>query len=115
MKFIVLVKHHSTNFVAKDGDDAIIFNIWDFAGQEEYYCTHQFFLSSFALFIVVVDVSAKIDPKWRERLNFWLYSVRVQAPNAPIFLVGTHTDKMQKGTVITAIVMLTIISRQREY
>lgn len=54
------------------------FSIWDFAGQEVYYSTHQFFLSSRALYLVVWNVA---KPETLERVLFWIevcYDVFVQ-------------------------------------
>ena len=36
---------------------------WDFAGQKEFYATHQTFLSRNAIYLLVVDVSDKFEMK----------------------------------------------------
>ncbi|NP_001161599.1 neuralized PATS1 [Saccoglossus kowalevskii] len=39
----------------------IVLNIWDFAGQAVYYTTHQVFLSSRAVYIIVFNLSHDLD------------------------------------------------------
>eukprot|EP01125_Pyxidicula_operculata_P013090 TRINITY_DN4334_c0_g1_i1.p1 TRINITY_DN4334_c0_g1~~TRINITY_DN4334_c0_g1_i1.p1 ORF type:complete len:1370 (-),score=387.10 TRINITY_DN4334_c0_g1_i1:146-4255(-) len=81
--------------IATDGIDLkqvevgdINFDCWDFAGQELYYTTHQFFLTTKAIYLMIfnlVDINHK-------NINYWLKSVRQRAKNAPVILVGTHSD-----------------------
>jgi len=49
----------------------IIFNIWDFAGQEVYYATHQFFLSNRAIYLVVFNIMDENLCK----VDYWLKSI----------------------------------------
>ena len=62
--------------------------LWDFAGQEVYYNTHQFFLSSRAVYLVVYDYSNFSS----SRVEYWLQSIITYAETAPVILVGTHID-----------------------
>jgi hypothetical protein len=41
----------------KPANSEVVLSIWDFAGQELYYSTHQFFLSKNAVFCLVFDAS----------------------------------------------------------
>ncbi|KYQ90938.1 pleckstrin (PH) domain-containing protein [Tieghemostelium lacteum] len=67
----------------------ITMSIWDCAGQELYYTSHQMFLTDSAFYCVVWDLC---KPEVNSRVEFWLHSVRSKAENAPIILIGTHLD-----------------------
>ncbi len=71
------------------------FQIWDFAGQDVYYTTHQVFLSNRALYMVVFDLQADLKKPVRvevfhnEKVRFgcvredryiWSGCFRVQMP-----------------------------------
>ncbi|XP_062510681.1 leucine-rich repeat serine/threonine-protein kinase 1-like isoform X2 [Corticium candelabrum] len=71
---------------------AIEFLTWDFAGQDEYYATHQCFLSKRALYLVVWNVEK--DREGIEEMEKWLMNIQARAPNAAVILVGTHIDKV---------------------
>ena len=70
----------------------IIFSAWDFAGQEIYYSTHSFFISSRAIYVVVFDLRYGED---QSKVDFWLNSVASRARKAPVLLVGTHLDEFE--------------------
>ncbi|XP_060074414.1 uncharacterized protein LOC132554131, partial [Ylistrum balloti] len=73
--------------------ETISYSVWDFAGQTVYYNTHQFFLSDRAVYLLLWNIRLGHE---HAGLNFWLNSITVHAPKAPIFVVGTHTDQMTK-------------------
>jgi len=53
----------------------IVFKTWDFGGQEEYYATHQYFLSKRSLYLVlwkVTDGEAAL-----ENVMQWLVNIQV--------------------------------------
>ena len=64
-------------------------SIWDFAGQEIYYTTHQFFLSERAVYLLVWNISRSEE---ESRVEYWLKSIYARAKNAPIIIVATHID-----------------------
>ena len=68
------------------------FSVWDFAGQEEYYATHQVFLSKRSLYLAVWNVLD--ERKGIEELRPWLNNIISQAPESRIIIVGTHLDKL---------------------
>lgn len=66
------------------------YHSYDFAGQEIYYPTHQFFLSPKAIYIVVFDPRKDIS---ETRLEYWLQSINGRAGSESIvYLVATHAD-----------------------
>ncbi|XP_069137453.1 uncharacterized protein [Argopecten irradians] len=73
--------------------ETVSYSVWDFAGQTIYYNTHQFFLSDRAVYLLLWNIRLGHE---HAGLNFWLNSITVHAPKAPIFVVGTHTDQMTK-------------------
>ena len=74
----------------EDGS-TLTFSRWDFAGQSVYYNTHQFFLSSRGVYLLVWNV--RLGSEYAG-LEFWLSSISVHAPGAPIFVIGTHIDQV---------------------
>ncbi|RUS71045.1 hypothetical protein EGW08_021191, partial [Elysia chlorotica] len=77
-----------------DSDQPLHFSVWDFAGQTVYYNTHQFFLSNRAVYLLLWNIRLGFE---HAGLDFWLSSVACHAPKAPILVVGTHCDKVEKG------------------
>ncbi|XP_070562780.1 uncharacterized protein [Ptychodera flava] len=73
-------------------------SLWDFAGDTLYYTTHQVFISSHAVYLIVFSLlQATENPqKQLDRILFWLHSVQTHAKHkdAVIFLVGTHRDSV---------------------
>ncbi|KAL6078168.1 Myotubularin-like phosphatase domain, variant 2 [Balamuthia mandrillaris] len=76
----------------KDGTaekQGVVLSAWDFAGQELYYSTHQFFLSERSLYLLVWNLAR---PEEDSRVEYWLYSIAARAPEAAVIMVGTHLD-----------------------
>lgn len=46
---------HSWEF-DEEGYAPVTFGIWDFAGQEVYYTTHQFFLTTRSIYVIVFSI-----------------------------------------------------------
>ncbi|XP_062614697.1 uncharacterized protein LOC134276461, partial [Saccostrea cucullata] len=87
-----------------------LLSILDFGGQCMYYACHQIYLSKRAFYILVVDMSKKLEDvideelcdqkdtmfsKWshRDYLLFWLKSVNCYCGSAaPVILVATHAE-----------------------
>ncbi|OWF38143.1 uncharacterized protein LOC110466634 [Mizuhopecten yessoensis] len=90
-----------------DEDHASI-SLFDFAGEQIYYATHQIFLAPECVFILVVDLSEveKGHDSVIDEARFWLASIldysaiRKDEGNGmvfqcpPVVLVGTHKDKL---------------------
>ncbi|GBG24321.1 Leucine-rich repeat serine/threonine-protein kinase 2 [Hondaea fermentalgiana] len=90
------------------------FTIWDYGGQQVFYALHHIFLTEKGLYLVVFDMreiigksefETKLKPEDLEllasredaigNLRFWLNSIKLHAPNAPILLVGTYLDQVK--------------------
>ena len=65
--------------------------IWDFAGQDVYYSTHQLFLGGQSIYIVVWNI---ISDERETRIRFWLESIkaRTSGMDTSVILVATHID-----------------------
>ncbi|XP_065918588.1 leucine-rich repeat serine/threonine-protein kinase 1-like isoform X3 [Dysidea avara] len=68
----------------------ITFYTWDFAGQEEYYATHQCYLTRKALYVICWRVTDGIEGVME--LKEWLLSIQAKAKDAVVVIVGTHVD-----------------------
>ena len=68
------------------------FSVWDFGGHEEYYATHQYFLSERAIYIVLFNLKQG-DEGARELLP-WLNNIATRAPRSCVLIVGTHLDEI---------------------
>ncbi|CAC5380231.1 unnamed protein product [Mytilus coruscus] len=92
--------------------------LWDFAGQKEFYATHQAFLTSSAVYLVVADMKDDISKQGMsqyfadfqhigEYVDFWFDSIHCHRTtskpasnghfNPPILLVFTGNDKYNKA------------------
>ncbi len=69
---------------------SVVLNTWDFGGQDIYHATHQFFLTKRSLYLVVWNARAGTI---QGKLDYWLDTIRVLAPDAPVLLVATHIDE----------------------
>lgn len=76
-------------------------SIWDFAGQADYFASHQIFLTKGSLFLLVVDLDAlfldatgkgRNDGDPYGRVYRWLEMLHLRVPGAAVGLVGTHCD-----------------------
>jgi len=84
----------------KEKDDQVEFSTWDFAGQNDYYNTHHYFLSNRSIFLVLYRMDQGI--KGLESLDFWLKSLSSHLdqkycdekgkPFYSIIIVGTFLD-----------------------
>ncbi|KAK3577279.1 hypothetical protein CHS0354_008372 [Potamilus streckersoni] len=100
--------------------EAALLTVWDFAGQYVFYTTHQTFLTSRAIYLLVTDLSQHLSDividnecffdidgiklcKVHEFVEVWLNSIHSIAPFPavdipPVILVGTHLDKIPQGS-----------------
>ncbi|XP_064619612.1 uncharacterized protein LOC135483043 [Lineus longissimus] len=86
------------SWTVKGKEDSVTYSVWDFAGQTVYYNTHQFFLSNRAIYLLLWNLRLGAE---HAGLDFWLSSISVHAPHAPILVVGSHLDQVQQFNVPT--------------
>ncbi|MCP4700740.1 MAG: hypothetical protein GY862_28380, partial [Gammaproteobacteria bacterium] len=65
-------------------------HLWDFGGQVMAHATHQFFLRSHCLYVVVLDARTEINAN--QQAEYWLEHVRAFGRNAPVLLAGNKSD-----------------------
>lgn len=70
-------------------------NIWDFAGQEINYGTHQFFLTKNSVYIFVWETRKGED---KSEFSYWLNIVSLLSERAPVLVVQNKTD-IYKGQI----------------
>jgi len=71
-------------------EKTVTLNVWDFGGQQIYHTTHQFFMTQRSLYLLVWNARGDTE---QARLDYWLRSIQVLAPNAPVLLVATHVEE----------------------
>ena len=65
-------------------------NVWDFAGQEMTFGTHQFFLTRRSLYLLVLNDRKEDD---RRPLVKWLNTVKNRGGDSPVLVVINQSDK----------------------
>lgn len=75
------------------------FSLWDFGGNEDYLPLQTLFLAERAVYLVVWDLG--LDES-RSKIDFWLNTIRYHAGNAPVIIVGTHTDSVRDSQAAVA-------------
>jgi len=74
-------------------DSDITAHFWDFGGQVMTHATHQFFMRSQCLYILVLDGSRnETETTANEQAEYWLDHVRAFGGKAPVMLVGNKAD-----------------------
>jgi len=95
----LLMKFDELLFLNSRGKNGVSFTIWDYGGQEVFYTLHHLFLTSYGVYLLVFDMQqlAKEDCENAQKyILFWLNSVSLHAPDAPILIVGTMMDQLKK-------------------
>jgi len=85
-----------------NNEKVVEFSTWDFAGQDDYYNTHHYFLSNRSIFLVLYRMDQGI--KGLEGLDFWLKSLSSHLnqdhsdengkPFYSIIIIGTFLDSI---------------------
>ncbi|CAC5392557.1 unnamed protein product [Mytilus coruscus] len=97
-----------------DKEEYATFLLWDFAGDEEFYHTHQTFLSQDAMYLVVTKLNEAEDPNAQALFRLWIDSIhcysRLEEGNItsdkttlgdndpPVVIVGTWKDAVTSET-----------------
>ena len=76
----------------KAKDEPIKLNIWDFGGQEIQHSTHQFFLTTRSLYLLVLD-ARKGDQL--SNIEYWLKLIESFAGDSPIIIVVNQIDQLR--------------------
>lgn len=71
-------------------DTEITAHFWDFGGQVVAHATHQFFLRSRCLYVLLLDGRTEINAN--EQAEYWLEHVRAFGNKAQVMLVGNKAD-----------------------
>ena len=66
----------------------MMWDCWDYAGQEVYYTTHQFFLSPRSIYFICFNLLDRNMSK----IEYWMNSIHTRAKGSPMILIGTHID-----------------------
>lgn len=77
-------------FIRVKTDYPIRLNIWDFGGQEIYHATHQFFLTTRSLYLLVIDARQGVQ---EGRLEYWLKLIESFGEGSPIIVVINKIDQ----------------------
>ncbi|KAL3889374.1 hypothetical protein ACJMK2_001718, partial [Sinanodonta woodiana] len=115
MEILQLVNENSGQLNKSNVEYAAL-GLWDFAGQYVFYTTHQTFMTSRAIYLLVIDLSQQITDLIKDYecfidmegikqyqvhdfIEIWLNSVHSCEPTShpgtpPVILVGTHADKI---------------------
>ncbi|VDI34788.1 Hypothetical predicted protein [Mytilus galloprovincialis] len=98
-----------SNVDLHDKEDYATLLLWDFAGDEEFYHTHQTFLSSGAIYLVVTKLNEADDKNAQDLFKLWMDSIHCYSRleedksnsadsktsddnDPPVVIVGTWKD-----------------------
>eukprot|EP00049_Salpingoeca_infusionum_P013197 m.246542 g.246542 ORF g.246542 m.246542 type:complete len:1402 (+) comp15381_c0_seq2:107-4312(+) len=90
-------------FSAMEGQqkESITLTTWDYAGQRVFYTIHHLFLTNHGVYVIVFSMKKLLGQSTRPEalayLRFWLNSIHMHAPQAPVLLVGTHKDVVTRS------------------
>jgi internalin A len=76
----------------EDEGEPVKLNIWDFGGQEIQHSTHQFFLTTRSLYLLVVN-ARKGDQL--SNIEYWLKLLESSGGASPIIIVINQTDQLK--------------------
>lgn len=70
--------------------NVIKLNVWDFGGQEIYHATHQFFLTTRSVYLLIWNARKTKD---YDRINYWLHTIEAFGEDSPIILIMTKLSE----------------------
>ena len=92
----IRIKQWKPKGCERDGEEIdFTANIWDFAGQEINYGTHQFFLTKNSVYVFVWETRKGED---KSEFTYWLNIVSLLSGKAPVLVVQNKID-VYKGQV----------------
>ncbi|EGD72546.1 hypothetical protein PTSG_11612 [Salpingoeca rosetta] len=92
------IKEFNVDAVMGEGKARVTFKIFDLGGQSTFYIFHPFFLTKYAVYLLVFsmeDLLHQAESKRAESWEFmehWLSSLHLHAKGAPVLIVGTFAD-----------------------
>lgn len=78
--------------VKGEHSDVIKLNIWDFGGQEIQHSTHQFFLTTRSLYLLVVDAR---KGEQLSNIEYWLKLIESFGADSPVIVVVNQIDQLE--------------------
>ncbi|EGD77427.1 hypothetical protein PTSG_08524 [Salpingoeca rosetta] len=96
------IKEFNVGAVMGEGKARVTFKIFDLGGQSTFYIFHPFFLTEYAVYLLVFSMEdllhqdeSKRAETW-EFMEHWLSSLHLHAKGAPVLIVGTFADKINE-------------------
>ncbi|EGD80268.1 hypothetical protein PTSG_10524 [Salpingoeca rosetta] len=92
------IKEFNMDAVMGEGKARVTFKIFDLGGQSTFYIFHPFFLTKYAVYLLVFSMEDLLheDESHRaeawEFMEHWLSSLHLHAKGAPVIIVGTFAD-----------------------
>ncbi|EGD73711.1 hypothetical protein PTSG_05418 [Salpingoeca rosetta] len=94
------IKELNVDAVMGEGKARVTFKVFDLGGQSTFYIFHPFFLTEYAVYLLVFSMKdllhqdeSKRAESW-EFMEHWLSSLHLHAKGAPVLIVGTFADKI---------------------
>eukprot|EP00811_Abedinium_folium_P003262 NODE_129_length_3566_cov_5.542890.p1 GENE.NODE_129_length_3566_cov_5.542890~~NODE_129_length_3566_cov_5.542890.p1 ORF type:complete len:585 (-),score=145.68 NODE_129_length_3566_cov_5.542890:1811-3421(-) len=94
----------SSSEVPAEDTEPVVMQTWDFVGQANYYAMAHIFLTSFGIYVLVLDLSQwqcrddsfeGLSAELDDSVGFWLAAISFHAPGARVVIVGSHNDRLQ--------------------
>eukprot|EP00960_Hanusia_phi_P002138 61712-Hanusia_phi.AAC.2 len=87
-------------------DDAIVFELWDYGGQEVFYALFHFFITNYGIYAVLFNMNdiiagdEEVQTKCLDFIDFWLSTIYLHTSGpstqscSPVLIVGTFKDEI---------------------
>ncbi|EGD83566.1 hypothetical protein, variant [Salpingoeca rosetta] len=92
------IKEFNVEAVMGQGNTRVTFKIFDLGGQSTFYIFHPFFLTEYAVYLLVFSMEDLLHQDESNRaetwefMEHWLSSLHLHAKGAPVLIVGTFAD-----------------------
>uniref|UniRef100_A0A7S3PM47 non-specific serine/threonine protein kinase n=1 Tax=Aplanochytrium stocchinoi TaxID=215587 RepID=A0A7S3PM47_9STRA len=87
--------------------ESLMLSLWDFGGQDVFYSMHHMFLTKSGVYVLVFDMRQILDENTTEEavkyLQFWLNSIKLHAPHAPLLIAGTFLEDIEGNKDVMAV------------
>lgn len=100
---VSLIAKVSTSMDSIITDSELLLNLFDFGGQDIFYCVHPFFLTASGAYVVVFSMKDILNSSAQQNclshLIFWMNSIAMHTKRggtiSDIYIVGTHKDQVR--------------------